>query len=48
MLPSRAFGNVLFLTYEVVITSLSYSSALMSERIKCSIHNHININRAVR
>ncbi len=44
MLPSRAIGNFLFPTYEVVITSLSYSSALISERIKCSIplvDNHI-------
>ncbi len=50
MLPSRAIGNFLFPTYEVVITSLSYSSALMSERIKCSIplvDNHINIHRAI-
>ncbi len=49
MLPSRAIGNFLFPTYEVVITSLSYSSDLMSERIKCSIplvDNHINIHRA--
>ncbi len=50
MLPSRAIKNVLFPTYEVVITSLSHSSALMSERIKCSIplvDNHINIHRAI-
>ncbi len=50
MLPSRAIGNVLFPTYEVVITSLSYSSVLMSERIKCSIplvNNHINIHCAI-
>ncbi len=46
MLPSHAIGNFLFPTYEVVITSLSYSSALMSERIKCSIplvDNHIRV-----
>ncbi len=50
MLPSRAIGNFLFPNYEVVITSLLYSSALMSERIKCSIplvDNHINIHRAI-
>ncbi len=50
ILPSRALENVLFFTYEVVIMSLSYSSALMSERIKCSIalvDNHINIHRAI-
>ncbi len=29
MLPSCAIGNFLFPTYEVVITNLSYSSALM-------------------
>ncbi len=49
MLPSRAIGNVLFPTYEVAIMSLSHSSALLSERIKCSIplvDNHINIHRA--
>ncbi len=43
-------GNFLFPTYEVVITSLSYSRALMSERIKSSIplvDNHINIDRAI-
>ncbi len=50
MLPSRVIGNVLFSTYEVMITSMSYSSALMSERIKCSIplvDSHINIRRAI-
>ncbi len=43
MLPSRAIGNVLFPTYEVVIMSLSHSSALLLERIKCSsplVDNH--------
>ncbi len=47
MLPSRAIRKFLFPTYEVVITSLSHSSALLSERIKCSIplvDNHINIH----
>ncbi len=34
MLPSRAIGNVPFPSYEVMITSLLYSSALMLERIK--------------
>ncbi len=50
MLPSHAIGNFLFPPYEVVITSLSYSSALMSETIKCSIplvDNNINIHRAI-
>ncbi len=50
MLPSSAIGNFLFPTYEVVTTSLSYLSALMSERIKCSIplvDNHIKIHRAL-
>ncbi len=50
MLLSRAIGNFLFPIYEVVITSLSYSSALMLEIIKCSIplvDNHINIHRAI-
>ncbi len=50
MLPSRAIRHFLFHTYEVVITSLSYSSAFMSEIIKCSIplvDNNINIHRAI-
>ncbi len=50
MLPSRAIGNCLFPTYEVVIMSLSYSSALMSERIKCSIplvDSRIKIHRTI-
>ncbi len=50
MLTSRVIGNVLFSTYEVMITSMSYSSALISERIKCSIplvDSHINIRRAI-
>ncbi len=51
MIFSRAIGNFIFPIYEVVIMSLSYSSALMSERIKFSIplvDNHIYIHRAIR
>ncbi len=50
MLLSRAIGDFLFPTYEVVITSLSYSSAFMSEIIKCSIQlvdHHKNIHRTM-
>ncbi len=50
MLPSHAIRHFLFPTYEVVNTSLSYLSALMSEIIKCSIplvDNHLNIHRAI-
>ncbi len=50
MLPSCAIGNFLFPTYEVLITSLSYSSALISEIIKCSIplvDSHINSQCAI-
>ncbi len=50
MLPSCAIGSFLFPTYEVVIMSLSYSSASISERIKCSVplvDNHINIHRTI-
>ncbi len=38
LLPSRAIGNVLLPTYEVVITSLLHSNDLLFvERIKCNI-----------
>ncbi len=49
MLHSRAIGRFPFPTNEVMITSLSYSSALMLERIECSIplvDNHINVHHA--
>ncbi len=38
MLPSRAVGNFLFATYEAVIMSLLHSTALLSEKIICSIY----------
>ncbi len=41
MMPSRTIGNVIFPTYEVLITSLSYSSDLMLERIICSSYTII-------
>ncbi len=37
LLPSRAIRNVLFPTYEVVITSSLHSNDLFVERIKCNI-----------
>ncbi len=49
-LGCRVIWLPLKLTYEVMITSLSYSSALMSERIKCSISlvdNHTSIHNAI-
>ncbi len=46
MLQSRAIGNFLLPTYQVmIIMSLSHLKALLSERIKCSIplvDKHIN------
>ncbi len=46
MLPSHAIGHFLFPTYEVMIMSLSHSSALMSESIPL-VDNHINIHHAM-
>ncbi len=43
MLPSRAIGNFLFPTHEVVITSLSYSSALMLVTAKCKTYSMLLI-----
>ncbi len=51
MLQSRAIGNFLLPTYQVmIIMSLSHLKALLSERIKCSIplvDKHINIRAAL-
>ncbi len=37
LLPSHAMGNLIYPTYEVMITSSLYSSDLLSERIKYNI-----------
>ncbi len=39
MQPYHAFGNVLLSTSEVVVTSLLYSSGLMSDKIGITIHS---------
>ncbi len=50
MLPLHAIRNFLFPTYEVVITSLKHSSALLFEIIECNIplddnHKQFTVHR---